>query len=95
MKTIPLTRGLADYVFNVTLGNHQLRFNIRWLTRYQYFVVDITTLAGDVVVMGRALHAGVDLLAGLNTDIGRLVLTGATPTMVNLGVENNLTWYDS
>ncbi len=93
MKVIPLTRGLADFSFNSTLNDATLRFNVRWLTRYSYFVVDIRDATGNPITLGRGLHVGVNLLAGLNIDIGRLVLDGETPTMENLGVTNNLRWY--
>lgn len=93
MKIVPLTRGLADFSFTSTLNNATLRFNVRWLTRYSYFVVDIRDAIGAPIALGRGLHVGVNLLAGLNTDIGRLVLDGETPTMENLGVTNNLRWY--
>ncbi|MEL0577071.1 hypothetical protein AACK17_00770 [Pectobacterium punjabense] len=93
MKIVPLTRGLADFSFTSTLNNAALRFNVRWLTRYSYFVVDIRDAFGDPIALGRGLHVGVNLLAGLNTDIGKLVLDGETPTMENLGVTNNLRWY--
>ncbi|AYH27178.1 hypothetical protein C5E20_08545 [Pectobacterium parmentieri] len=93
MKTIPLTRGIADFSFSSTLNDATLRFNVRWLTRYSYFVVDIRDAMGNPIALGRALHVGVNLLAGLNTRIGRLVLDGETPTMENLGVTNNLRWH--
>ncbi|WJV60992.1 hypothetical protein PCO87_13770 [Pectobacteriaceae bacterium C52] len=93
MKTIPLTRGLADFSFTSTLNNMLLRFNVRWLTRYSYFVVDIRDANNESIATGRGLHAGVDLLSGLNTSIGKIVLEGETPTLTNLGVTNNLIWY--
>ncbi|PWC10647.1 hypothetical protein B4923_16125 [Brenneria roseae subsp. americana] len=93
MKTIPLTRGLADFSFTSTLNDIPLQFNVRWLTRYSYFVVDIRDADNNPIALGRALHVGVNLLAGLNTTIGKIVLEGETPTLANLGVTNNLNWY--
>ncbi|CPR20608.1 hypothetical protein JMY81_01130 [Brenneria goodwinii] len=93
MKTIPLARGLADFSFTSNLNDTLLRFNVRWLTRYGYFVVDIRDTDNAPIALGRALHVGINLLAGLNTDIGKIVLEGETPTLANLGVTNNLNWY--
>jgi hypothetical protein len=63
---------------------------IKWSTRYSYFSVDIYD--GDTpITLGRALHPEMDLFAGLNLDLGRLYLSGNTPTVENLGIENQLT----
>ncbi|AMO49207.1 Hypothetical protein AKI40_2819 [Enterobacter sp. FY-07] len=93
MKTIPLTASLADFSFTSTLNDTLLQFNIRWLTRYGYFVVDIRNANNEPIALGRGLHVGVNLLAGLNSNIGKIVLEGETPTFANLGVTNNLNWY--
>jgi hypothetical protein len=88
---VPLSSGNAYFRFRIQLGNHNLVFRLRWLTLYGYFCVDIDE-KGEPVICGRALHPGVDLLAGLNTDIGQLVLRGTSPTINNLGVDNKLEW---
>lgn len=93
MKTIPLTAGLADFSFTSTIDTMMLRFNVRWLTRHSYFVVDIRDSYNTPIALGRALHIGVDLLAGLNTRLGKFVLEGEKPTLTNLGVTNSLNWY--
>lgn len=93
MKTIPLTAGLADFSFSTQLDETRLKFNIRWLTRYNYFTVDIRDSDDNPVACGRALHAGVNLLAGLNVSIGKIMLEGDRPTTDNLGIDNNLNWY--
>ncbi|MBC3214228.1 phage baseplate plug family protein [Serratia fonticola] len=94
MKAIPLNSGYAFQRFRVQLGGHSLILRLRWLTRYGYFCLDI--YEGDKpVTLGRALHPGVDLLAGLNTDIGRLILDGESPTIATLGVNNRLIWYSN
>ncbi|ENY3036317.1 phage baseplate plug family protein [Serratia marcescens] len=91
-KAIPLNNGYAFQRFRVQLGNHLLIFRLRWLTRYGYFCVDI--FDGDIpVTLGRALHPGVNLLSGLNTDLGRLVLEGENPRVDTLGLNNRLIWY--
>lgn len=94
MKAIPLNSGYAFQRFRVQLGNRLLIFRLRWLTRYGYFCADI--YEGNMpVTLGRALHPGVNLLAGLNTTIGRLVLDGESPTISTLGVNNRLIWYSN
>ncbi|CAI1512081.1 Uncharacterised protein [Serratia quinivorans] len=94
MKAIPLNNSYAFQRFRVQLGNRLLIIRLRWLTRYGYFCVDI--YEGDMpVTLGRALHPGVNLLAGLNTTIGRLVLEGESPTIATLGVNNRLIWYSN
>ncbi len=93
MNIIPLTRNAAYQKFSITLNNHQLVFYLRWLTRYRYFVVDIMSIDNSPIALGRALHVGVNLLAGLNADIGEIILEGETPTISNLGIKNQLKWY--
>lgn len=92
MKNIPLNSGFAFQRFSVQLGNHFLKFYIRWLTRFDYYTVDIYE-NNQPVALGRALHPGVNLLSGLNTDIGKISLTGEPPTVANLGKNNRLWWY--
>lgn len=93
-KVIPLNRGVAYQRFRVQLSNHMLIFRLRWLTRFGYFCVDI--YEGDVpIVLGRALHPGVNLLSGINTTIGAILLDGDSPKIDTLGVTNRLIWYPS
>lgn len=92
MSTIPLTSGLAYQTFTVTQGNAKLRFYLHWLTRYRYYSVDVYDSADMPVACGRALHPGMDLVAGLNVDIGTLILEGEQPTLNNLGLTNRLIW---
>ena len=89
--SIPLSSGYAFQRFRVQLGPHYLVFRLRWLTRFNYFCVDIYQ-NGDAVALGRALHPNVNLLSGINTDIGKLYLRGESPTISNLGVTNKLEW---
>ncbi|MFP2164541.1 phage baseplate plug protein [Enterobacter ludwigii] len=91
LLSIPLSSGYAFQRFRIQLGSHYLVFRLRWLTRFDYFCVDIYE-NGDPVVLGRALHPDVNLLAGLNTDIGALYLRGENPTVSNLGKKNKLEW---
>jgi hypothetical protein len=92
--SIPLSSGYAFQRFRVQLGAHYLVFRLRWLTRFNYFCVDIYE-SGEPVVLGRVLHPDIDLLAGLNTDIGKLFLRGESPTISNLGVTNKLEWVEN
>lgn len=41
MKVIPLNNGYAVQRFRVQLNNHYLVFRLHWLTRFNYFCVDI------------------------------------------------------
>lgn len=93
MSIIPLTTGLAYQTFSTTVGNVKLRFYFQWLTRYQYYSVSIFDYNGDPIACGRALHPNINLLSGLNLDIGSIILQGEIPTMSNLGVTNSLIWY--
>ncbi|MDB6366759.1 hypothetical protein PH242_03425 [Photorhabdus bodei] len=92
MNIIPLTRNAAYQTFSVNLNNHRLIFYLHWLTKYGYFIVDIKD-NNIPIVLGRALHVGVNLFSGLNTDIGEIILEGETPTISNLGIKNQLKWY--
>lgn len=93
MKIIPLNNGATSQHFTVTLNNHNLRFTLNWLTRYNYFRVDIRDSDENPIALGRALHVGVNLLAGLNVSIGDIILEGEMPTIANLGINNQLKWY--
>jgi hypothetical protein len=92
MNIIPLTPGLAYYRFSAVQSNVKLLFYFHWLTRYQYFSVDIFDAENNPVVCGRALHPGMNLLDGINRDCGSLILEGEPPTINNLGIKNQLTW---
>ncbi|MGK4443099.1 phage baseplate plug family protein [Yersinia enterocolitica] len=41
MKIIPLNNGYAVQRFRVQLNSHYLVFRLHWLTRFNYFCVDI------------------------------------------------------
>ncbi|HHT7519864.1 Uncharacterised protein [Klebsiella oxytoca] len=90
-QSVPLSSGYSFQKFRIQLGPHYLIFRLRWLTRFEYFCVDIYE-QDEPIVLGRALHPGVNLLAGLNTTIGSLILRGESPTVSNLGIENKLEW---
>lgn len=92
MSTIALTSGLAYQDFSTTVNGTRLRFQLRWLTRYQYYSVNIYDTDGEPVALGRALHAGVNLLSGLNLNIGAIALEGEPATLDNLGIKNTLNW---
>lgn len=93
MKTIPVVAGSAMQKFGVPLGGEYVRFELRWMTSYGYFTVDLRRADGTPIALGRALHPTVDLLSGLNVGLGRLVLEGAPATINNLGQLNKLRWY--
>jgi len=79
---------------NFSIGNAgvTLFFEIRWLTRFSYFVVNIYRANRVPVTLGRALHPQVNLLNGLSLGLGVIVLEGADPTPDNLGIDNRLVW---
>lgn len=85
---IPLDT-IPSQIFTVTLSDRSITIKIRWLHQYKFFAVDI--LEGDEpITLGRGLHPGIDLLAGLNTGLGTLMLEGRQPTLENLGQRNRL-----
>lgn len=92
MSTISLTSGLAYQRFTVTQDDIRLQIYLHWLTRYSYYSVDIYDGSGNPVASGRALHPGVNLLGGLNVNMGSLILEGEQPTINNLGATNSLVW---
>ncbi|MGE4336212.1 MAG: hypothetical protein AB7E55_09590 [Pigmentiphaga sp.] len=93
MKTIPLRAGNAFQRFGVTLAGTYIQFRLRWLTRHGYYSVDLSRADGAPIALGRALHPEMNLLAGLNVELGRIVLEGEPATIANLGITNKLRWY--
>ena len=91
-KTLSLPNSYSYFTFQSSLKNTAYTFNVRWLTRFSYFVVSMYDAEGTPVFEGRGLHPDVDLLSGLHLDIGKLYLKGDPATVANLGVSNALTW---
>ena len=77
----------------MTLGGTYVQFRLRWSTRHSYFTVDMRRADGAPIALGRGLHPDINLLAGLNLALGRVVLEGEAPTIANLGITNKLRWY--
>lgn len=92
-RTIPLNNGQAHFRFRVNLGGTVVRVRVNWLTRYEYFTVDLSTDEGPLV-LGKGLHPQVDLLEGTGVP-GRLYIEGAEPTPDNLNVDNKLRYEES
>jgi len=90
---IPLENGSAYQTFTANLGGRNIEFRLHWQTLYGYFLVGIYE-NGEPITLGRGLNPGIDLLGGLNQDIGSLTLEGRQPTIRNLGIENRLIWDD-
>lgn len=88
---IPLNSGSAFQRFSVSLSGQMVRFELRWLTRFSLFLVDIH-VAGNALVQGRALLPGQDLLEGVITDLGTITLEGDPATVANLGQSNRLVY---
>ncbi len=93
MRTIPLRAGDAFLRFGVTLAGTYVQFRLRWSTRHSYYTVDMRRDDGTAIALGRGLHPNINLLAGLNLALGRIVLEGEAPTIANLGITNKLRWY--
>lgn len=89
IRTIPLTAGLPHQRFRVEIGGRVVTVRLYWSTRYEFYCVDLHDDDGPIA-LGRALHPGVDLLAGLNLGLGRLYLEGRPATVANLGIDNKL-----
>lgn len=88
MKTIPLENGQSHFRFRVNLGGTVVRVRVNWLTRYEYFTVDLSDDSGPLI-SGRGLHPQVNLLEGTGLG-GSLYIEGDEPTPDNLGVNNKL-----
>jgi hypothetical protein len=88
---VPLTAGRPFFRFRVTLSERNFIVFVKWSVRFEFYSVDIYE-GEDAVILGRGLHTGIDLLYGLNLDIGTLVLDGAPPTVTNLGLSNKLVY---
>ncbi|MCE8034623.1 hypothetical protein EKK97_14060 [Billgrantia tianxiuensis] len=85
---IPLEQG-AYQRMTVTLSERVITLRLRWLHQYGFYAIDILE-GGDPITLGRGLHPGINLLAGLNTGLGTLMLEGRQPTLDNLGRRNRL-----
>ena len=48
----------------------------------------------ETLVAGLKLVGGCDLLEPYQLGLGKLIMTGAVPTLDNLGVENHLIWVE-
>ena len=91
MRTLPLQSGLAHFQFDAPLSTIRLRFRLNWLTNFGYYVVDVSQ-NDKKLTAGRGLHPGIDLLQGLNLDIGTLMLEGSAATPENMGIDNRLVY---
>lgn len=77
--------------FTVPLSGRPITISLRWLHQYGFYAVDIVE-NGVAITQGRGLHPGINLLAGLNTGLGTLMLEGRQPTLENLGQRNRLVY---
>lgn len=88
-QRIELTAGAAYQRFFAELSGRLITFEIRWMTNYGFFAVDIYE-GDEAITLGRGLNPGTNLVAGLNTGLGAIHLEGNAPTIGNLGVSNRL-----
>jgi len=93
MIIIPLVGGAvnADYTFQIQLGDNAVDFRIHYLTTREQWTCDLS-VEGVTVATGVMLLCGDELLQNYNAGIGRLVMTGADPTLDDLGTNNKLVW---
>ena len=91
MRKFTIPSGLAHFQFDANLGTIRLRFRLNWLTRFGYYVVDVSQ-NDKKLTAGRGLHPGIDLLRGLNLDNGTLTLEGSAATPENMGIDNRLVY---
>lgn len=88
MSEIPLPQGQAHLRFTIDLGV-RLQVRLDWLTRWGYYHVELYR-EESLLLAGRGLHPGVDLLSDLSLGVGSLYLDGEEPTPANLGEANTL-----
>lgn len=93
ISRIPVQRRTPYQRFSVQLSNRLIEFDIRWLTQYELFAVDLYE-GGEPITLGRALHPGVNFIQGLNTGLGAIYIDGDSPTVSNFGVNNRLLYDD-
>lgn len=89
IRTIPLRAGAPFQRFRVDLSGTTVRVRLYWSTRFGFYCVDLHR--GETpIALGRAMHPGIDLLAGLNLGLGALYLEGSAATIANVGIDNKL-----
>ena len=95
MKLIPLNGGAknAHQDFVVDIGNHEVTFRLDYCG---YVDIPFWNLSmwerNEPIVEGLTLQTDADLLAPYQLGMGKLIMTGDTPTLDNLGVDNCLVW---
>ena len=97
MKEIPLSGGAenAHQSFYAQLGSHEITFKLDFMSYVDdpYWNCDLSE-NGEALVAGVKLVGGCDLLEPYQLGLGKLIMTGAVPTLDNLGVENHLIWVE-
>lgn len=94
IQSIPLIGGSANahQLFTVQLGDNLVDITLSYLQVGQWSMnID---REGVRLVSGAMLEPNCDIISAWNLtdDIGRFVITGADPTLDNLGIDNTLSW---
>ena len=94
VSEIPLLRNEPHQSFSADLGDYTLLFEFFYVTRFGYFRVNITDITSTAIVLtlGRIANPAVDLLAGVDIDVGRIFFNGDQPALDNLGISAKLLW---
>jgi hypothetical protein len=97
VKEIPLSGGAenAHQSFYAQLGAHEITFKLDFMSYVDdpYWNCDLAE-NGETLVAGLKLVGGCDLLEPYQLGLGKLIMTGAVPTLDNLGAENHLIWVE-
>lgn len=97
MQQITLAAGAANshQRFSVGLGENLLDFELDFIsyTGSPAWSMNIYQ-DGAPLVLGAMLEPGCDVIQNYRAGIGRLVFTGKSVTLDNLGIDNQLVWVE-
>lgn len=94
MIEIPLTGGAANahQTTQVQLDDNLVQFDINWCTLTEVWSCDVI-LEGVTLAAGTVLLPNAELIEVYETGLGgKLYVVGDTPTLDNLGTDNQLVW---
>ncbi|MGL5223569.1 MAG: phage baseplate plug family protein [Plesiomonas shigelloides] len=97
METVKLKAGTVNshYKFSQQLGDNYLDFVQNYIsyTDVPAWSLDIYR-DGSALALGAMLEPGCDVIESYRAGIGRLVFTGKSVTLDNLGIDNQLIWVE-
>ncbi|MGJ8524182.1 hypothetical protein R84981_002901 [Carnimonas sp. R-84981] len=91
--SLPTPSRYMEFTAQLTAGF--FRFKLSWLERVGYYSAEVYGQNNQPIILGRGLHPDINLLGGIGSDFGALVLEGKSATLENLGIDNELKWYDN